>query len=127
VVALSIMFLAAELIQPQGRGLRLTERFPWGVAFGFGLLHGLGFARALLDIGLPQAEVPLALLAFNLGVEAGQLLFILFVTVAGLLLWRLYPLLMASVTQRGRKGAHVVGYLAGGIAGTWFIARLAVF
>ena len=76
VVALSIMFLAAELVRPKGAAPGLTARFPWVVAFAFGLLHGLGFARALLDIGLPEGEVPLALFAFNLGVEAGQLLFI---------------------------------------------------
>ena len=51
VIALSIMFLAAELARPQGQGLRLSERHPWIVAFAFGLLHGLGFARALLEFG----------------------------------------------------------------------------
>jgi hydrogenase/urease accessory protein HupE len=58
IVALSIMVLAAELAQPPGQGLRLTERYPWSVAFAFGLLHGLGFARALLDLGLPEGDVP---------------------------------------------------------------------
>ena len=62
------------------------------MAFAFGLLHGLGFARALLEVGLPEGEVPLALFAFNLGVEAGQLLFIALVLVVGALLGRLYPL-----------------------------------
>lgn len=127
VVALSIMFLAAELMRPEGRGLRLTERYPWSVAFAFGLLHGLGFARALLDIGLPEGEVPLALFAFNLGVELGQLLFILFAVTAGVLLRRLYPAMIAAVTTRGATGARAVGYVAGGLAGIWFVARIAAF
>jgi len=127
VVALSIMFLAAELIRPRGAGLKLTEGYPWSVAFVFGLLHGLGFARALLDVGLPDGEVPLALLAFNLGVEAGQLLFILFVLVAAGLLRRLYPVLIATFSTRGRPGARATGYLVGCIAGAWFVSRLAAY
>ena len=127
VVALSIMFLAAELMQPKGRGLRLTERYPWVVAFAFGLLHGLGFARALLEIGLPKGEVPLALFAFNVGVEIGQILFVAFVLVTGVLLRRLYPVLLAGITTRGAKAARVVGYLAGGIAAAWFVARITAF
>jgi hypothetical protein len=95
VVALSIMFLAADLARPEGRGFGMTGRFPWLVAFAFGLLHGLGFARALLEVGLPEGEVPLALFAFNLGVEAGQLLFIALVLAAGTLLRGLYPSAMA--------------------------------
>lgn len=59
----------------QGRS-GLTERYPWTVAFAFGLLHGLGFAGALAEVGLPQASIPTALLFFNVGVEIGQLLFI---------------------------------------------------
>ncbi len=127
VVALSIMFLAAELLRPTGTGLRLTERYPWNVAFAFGLLHGLGFARALLDIGLPDGEVPLALLSFNLGVELGQIMFILFVLAAGALLRRLYPAIIAAVTTRGQPGSRFVGYVIGGVAGAWFVARLALF
>ncbi len=81
VIALSILFLADELIrrppaQPAGPGATLAVRFPWLVAFVFGLLHGFGFAGALAEVGLPQSAIPLALLFFNLGVEAGQLLFI---------------------------------------------------
>lgn len=127
VVALSIMFLAAELARPAGRALRLTERYPWVVAFAFGLLHGLGFARALLEVGLPEGEVPLALLAFNLGVEAGQLMFIALVLVAGALLARLYPRLVGSVTRPGATGLRVTSYLMGGIAAAWFVARVAAF
>jgi hypothetical protein len=127
VVALSIMFLAAELVRPEGAGLRWTERFPWTVAFGFGLLHGLGFASALLDIGLPRDDVALALLFFNLGVEAGQLLFIGFTLVAGALLARVYPAAIASIATRGRRGARVMAYGIGSLAAAWVIARVAAF
>lgn len=70
VIALSIVFLAVELLRRKDSPAR---RWPWAVAFAFGLVHGFGFAGALAEIGLPEGEVPAALLAFNLGVEAGQL------------------------------------------------------
>ena len=77
IIALSIVFLAAELVHSSRSGApRLSTRWPWLVTFAFGLLHGFGFAGALQEIGLPADAVPLALLAFNLGVEAGQLVFI---------------------------------------------------
>lgn len=126
-VALSIMFLAAELMRPEGRGLRLTDRFPWLVAFVFGLLHGLGFAGALLDIGLPKGEVPLALLIFNVGVEVGQILFILFVVATGFLLRRFFPAVIDGVITRGSPGSRLAGYAAGSIAGLWFVERVAAF
>ncbi len=125
VVALSIMFLAAELVRPGPPSLAV--RFPWVVAFCFGLLHGLGFARALLDVGLPEGEVPLALFAFNLGVEAGQLIFIALVLVAGALLGRLYPRLVGSITRTGGRGLGAVSYLLGGMAAVWFVGRVAAF
>ena len=77
VIALSIVFLAVELArQAKVEKRSLTERLPWLVAFLFGLIHGFGFAGALREIGLPEGEVPAALISFNLGVEAGQLLVI---------------------------------------------------
>jgi hypothetical protein len=127
VVALSIMFLAAELLRPEGGGLRLAERHPWSVAFAFGLLHGLGFARALLEVGLPEGEVPLALLAFNLGVEVGQLGFIALVVTVGVLLGRLYPGLMAAARRPGGWGIATAGYAMGGVAAFWFVGRVAAF
>jgi HupE / UreJ protein len=127
VIALSIMFLAAELVRPAGVGLRLTERFPWLVSFGFGLLHGLGFARALLDIGLPPGEVPLALMSFNVGVEIGQLLFITAVLLVGWLLRRFFPSLIESVLARGRPGQRLVGYGIGSVSALWVVSRLAAF
>lgn len=76
VIALSIVFLAAELAHGRMGRPGLTERWPWIVAFTFGLLHGLGFAGALAEVGLPQDQIPLALFQFNVGVEVGQLLFV---------------------------------------------------
>lgn len=76
VIALSIVFLARELVLLRQGRPGLTSRMPWLVAFIFGLLHGLGFAGALREIGLPEGDIPLALVAFNLGVEAGQLAFV---------------------------------------------------
>tara|TARA_R110000824_G_scaffold142570_5_gene309710 strand:- start:315 stop:1304 length:990 start_codon:yes stop_codon:yes gene_type:complete len=76
VIALSIIFLAIEVVKAKPDEIRLSERFPWIVAFLFGLLHGFGFAGALAEIGLPEGDVPLALLTFNLGVEIGQLVIV---------------------------------------------------
>jgi hypothetical protein len=75
-IALSILLVAAEAIRLRRGWMSLAARRPWIVAFAFGLLHGFGFAGALKQIGMPQGDVPLALLFFNLGVEVGQLMFI---------------------------------------------------
>jgi len=75
-IALSIVFIASEIIHSRQGRPGLTEQYPWVVAFIFGLLHGFGFAGALTEIGLPQTSIPIALLFFNVGVEIGQLLFI---------------------------------------------------
>lgn len=127
VVALSIMVLAAELVQRDGTQGRLSERYPWVASFAFGLLHGLGFARALLDLGLPKGNVPLALLAFNVGVEAGQLMFIAVVIGAAVLLRRLSPAMLDAGTRPGGAGATGVGYAIGGVSAYWFVSRVAVF
>lgn len=76
VIALSIVLVAMETLRKRRGEHPATARWPWVVAFGFGLLHGFGFAGALIHIGLPQKSVPLALLMFNVGVEAGQLVFV---------------------------------------------------
>src|SRR5207244_8079499 len=75
-IALSIVFVASEIMHSRQGKAGLTERFPWIVAFTFGLLHGFGFAGALREVGLPETAIPVALLFFNVGVELGQLLFI---------------------------------------------------
>ena len=76
VIALSIVFVAAEIVQARRGRSGLAAQMPWIVAFIFGLLHGFGFAGALSEVGLPEGHIPVALLFFNLGVEAGQLLFV---------------------------------------------------
>lgn len=121
VIALSIIFLAVEIVKAQPGSApqqpRLSERLPWVVAFAFGLLHGFGFAGALREVGLPQGEVPVALLAFNIGVEAGQLLII---AAAATLLWLVRRLAPAAL----RPGITASAYAIGSIASYWFIDRL---
>ncbi|HYJ19488.1 MAG TPA: HupE/UreJ family protein, partial [Burkholderiales bacterium] len=120
IIALSIVFVAAEAVH----GLRgrpgLTARAPWLVAFSFGLLHGLGFAGTFVEVGLPQKAVPLALLMVNVGVEAGQLL-----VVATLLAARV-------VFGRGLSGlpawsSSVPPYVIGTVAMFWVIERIGAF
>ena len=127
IIALSIMFLASELLQRDGSGTRLTERYPWIVSFSFGLLHGFGFAGALLEIGLPKSDIPLALLSFNLGVEAGQLIFIAVVLVAGALLAKLVPVAIRALRTPRSIGSVAVAYMIGGVSGYWFVERVAGF
>jgi hydrogenase/urease accessory protein HupE len=76
VIALSILFLASEIMRKFSGARGLTETYPWLIAFIFGLLHGFGFAGALAEVGLPPNDIPLALLLFNVGVEVGQLVFV---------------------------------------------------
>ena len=82
VIAATILALALELARPATTKPGWMRRAPWAMAFGFGLLHGLGFAGALADVGLPAEEIPAALLAFNLGIEVGQMAFVLAVLAA---------------------------------------------
>jgi hydrogenase/urease accessory protein HupE len=116
VIALSILFLAVEIIKKDPAKPRLSERIPWVVAFGFGLLHGFGFAGALNEIGLPESDVPTALITFNLGVEAGQLL-IVALTATLLNLLRRYAATFAPIALKTST------YAIGTIAAFWFIER----
>ncbi len=116
VIALSILFLAVEIVKKNPGQPRLSERIPWVVAFGFGLLHGFGFAGALNEIGLPESDVPTALLTFNLGVEAGQLAIVL-ATAAMLALLRRFAAGLAPVAIRAAT------YGIGTISAYWFIER----
>ena len=120
IIALSIVFVASEVIH----GLRgkpgLTARAPWVVAFSFGLLHGLGFAGALAEVGLPQVAIPVALLTFNLGVEAGQLLFVF----AVLLLRTVFARVLAD---RPAWLTAATAYAIGSVAAYWTIERVAGF
>ncbi|MDX2477881.1 MAG: HupE/UreJ family protein [Gammaproteobacteria bacterium] len=120
VIALSILFLATEIIHMQQGKIGLAQRYPWLVAFIFGLLHGFGFAGALSEIGLPQSDIPLALLFFNVGVEVGQLIFVATVLLIGMVLKRL-------ISQPMRWGETVITYMIGGIAAFWTIERVAAF
>ena len=127
VIALSIMFLAVEVVKSRHGELRLSERWPWVVAFLFGLLHGIGFAGALLDIGLPPDDIPLALLSFNVGVEIGQLFFVAMVLFAGWCALRLIPMNAQHYFRVGGSGTAIFCYAIGGVASYWFIERLSGF
>ena len=120
VIALSILFLATELIKQQRGETGLTAKSPWLVALCFGLLHGFGFAGALTEVGLPQTDIPLALLFFNVGVEVGQLLFI-----AGALLtiWMIQKITFKRPVWLEQMPAYVIGSMAS----FWFIERTVSF
>lgn len=120
IIALSIVFVASEVIH----GLRgkpgLTARAPWVVAFSFGLLHGFGFAGALAEVGLPQNAIPVALFTFNIGVEIGQLMFVVVV------------LSVRAVFERASRDAfawlpQAAAYGIGSVAAFWTLERVAGF
>jgi hydrogenase/urease accessory protein HupE len=119
-IALSIAFVASELVKMKPGERRLSEAYPWVVAFSFGLLHGFGFAGALQEIGLPQRDVPLALLTFNLGVEVGQLMFV----AAVLLVYTASKAVTALPLSRARVAA---AYVIGTASAVWFVDRIAGF
>jgi hydrogenase/urease accessory protein HupE len=116
-IALSILFLARELLTPQKT---LTKQHLSIIAFIFGLLHGFGFSNVLKSIGLPQDELALSLFAFNVGIEIGQLLFIVAVIA---LLWLLKRLYKGSL----EKLQKVIVYAIGITAAFWFIERVVLF
>jgi hydrogenase/urease accessory protein HupE len=123
-IALSIVLVAVEIVNARGGHPSVTARWPWLVAFAFGLLHGFGFAGALSEVGLPQHAIPLALLFFNLGVEVGQLAFVALVMA---LAWWL-PRAMARLTlvradwTRARLDV-AAAYAIGTLAAYWLIER----
>ncbi len=116
-IALSILFLGPEILRAWRGGTSFTIRHPWVVAFAFGLLHGFGFATGLATIGLPQGEIPLALLTFNLGVEAGQLAFVALV----LLMGRAFEVLEIQWWEPARL---LPAYVVGTLGAFWTIQRL---
>ncbi|MFW2406081.1 MAG: HupE/UreJ family protein [Gammaproteobacteria bacterium] len=120
VISLSIVLLAVEAVRKLSGELTMAERYPWIVAFTFGLVHGLGFAGALSEIGVPQNEVPLALLMFNVGVETGQ---VMFVVAVSLLLEGLRRLHSSAATVALRAAPYAIG----GIAAYWTIQRVDSF
>lgn len=120
VIALSILFLASELAKQQKGNPGLTARYPWVVALSFGLLHGFGFAGALSEVGLPQTDIPLALLFFNVGVEIGQLMFVAAVL---LVRWLIQILKFRWPVWTEQTPAYAIGSLAA----FWFIQRTVSF
>ena len=123
VIALSIVFLAYELTLPPEKRDQVAVRFPWIVSFAFGLIHGLGFAGALREIGLPEKDIPLALFSFNVGVELGQLLFIAVVVSLSVAVKSFYP----QIGQRAATMIRNASYAIGSIAAFWVIERVAAF
>ena len=120
VIALSIVFVAAEIIRARRGQIGLAAKLPWIVAFTFGLLHGFGFAGALSEVGLPEGHIPVALLFFNLGVEAGQLVFV--------------AVVLSIIGIAGRLRAAwprwttmAPPYAIGSVASFWIIERIAAF
>ena len=121
VIALSILFLAMEIVREKQGKAGLASQYPWIIAFVFGLLHGFGFAGALAEIGLPQQAITLALIFFNIGVELGQLMFVASVLLVALLLQRLkQPKLM-------QRAEMLVVYGIGGLSAFWVFERISAF
>jgi len=126
-IALSIVLLAVEILRRGGSGTQLTATYPWIISFSFGLLHGLGFAGALAEIGLPGGDIPMALLAFNLGVEAGQLSFVagvLLIFGLGRFVW---PRLVEGLRAPGTPASTVMGYAIGAVSTYWLVERVSGF
>lgn len=123
-IALSIVFLANELVKQNQGHEGLTSRMPWVVALTFGLLHGLGFAGALADIGLPRGDIPLALLMFNVGVELGQLMF---VAAALVVIALLKGVVKRVITQWPQWMVQVPAYSIGTVAAYWCFDRITGF
>ena len=117
-IALSIMFVGIEVLRSWRGETSLTLRQPWLVAFAFGLVHGLGFASGLISLGLPQGDIPVALLMFNVGVEAGQLSFVAVM----LLLVGCFELLKIHWPRPARL---LPAYVVGSVGAFWTIDRIA--
>ncbi|SIT57894.1 conserved membrane hypothetical protein [Mesorhizobium prunaredense] len=115
-IAISIVMVAAEVVRMQRGQVSFAITSPWIVAFAFGLLHGFGFAGALAELGLPQGDIPLALLAFNIGVELGQLAFITVLLSAVYCVRRLVTI--------PREAAITSAYAIGIVAAYWSVERL---
>jgi hydrogenase/urease accessory protein HupE len=118
-IALSILFLGPEIVRVWRGETSFTIRHPWVVAFAFGLLHGFGFASGLTTIGLARAEIPVALLLFNVGVEIGQLFFVAII----LLLERSFRILEI---RWPRWAEALPAYTVGGLGAFWTIQRVAI-
>jgi len=120
VIALSIVFVASEIVQTRAGRPGLTARAPWVVAFTFGLMHGLGFAGGLSEAGLPAGHIPTALAFFSMGVEVGHFLFI------GSML-TLIAMVKRIRIPVPRWGELIAPYTIGSLAMFWVIQRIAAF
>lgn len=122
VIALSILFLAIEIVQKlnNSNNKSFTAKHPWLVALIFGLLHGFGFAGALTEVGLPNNAIPIALLGFNLGVEIGQVIFIIAII-------SLMYLLNKLIKNMPSLLPHIAIYAIGSLASFWLIERVSGF
>jgi hydrogenase/urease accessory protein HupE len=133
VIALSIVFVAKEILRSRGRSaaarLSLTEHQPWLVAFSFGLLHGLGFAGGLSEVGLPEGHIPLALLLFSIGVEIGHFSFIAAMfALMSLGRWMIRRVPWSTWRPKFVSWLRLLPpYAIGGTAMFWLIERLAAF
>jgi hypothetical protein len=128
-IALSILFVAREIVCSRKGRPGLTEQWPWVVSFTFGLLHGFGFAGALSEVGLPQMAIPVALLFFNVGVEIGQLLFVAavltFIACGRKIGERFHPAAFEFPSLTGLR--LLPPYAIGSVAMFWVIQRIAGF
>jgi hydrogenase/urease accessory protein HupE len=123
-IALSILFVAREIVQVHRGRPSITARWPWVVSFAFGLMHGFGFAGAIAEIGLPQSSIPIALLFFNVGVEIGQLIFVASVLALFAVGWRAAQRLrLPQPTWLWR----IAPYAIGGLASFWLVERVTAF
>jgi hydrogenase/urease accessory protein HupE len=128
-IALSIVLVAVEIVNARRGMPSLAARWPWLVAFSFGLLHGFGFAGALAEVGLPHHAIPIALLFFNLGVEIGQLAFVAAVLATGELFSHAVALRFepASVQRTINRLDVTAAYAIGTVAAYWLIERTSAF
>jgi hydrogenase/urease accessory protein HupE len=123
-IALSIVFVASEIVHTRQGRYSVTQHYPWVVAFTFGLLHGFGFAGALAEVGLPQSSIPIALLFFNVGVEIGQVMFVGAVVTVIAVGWR------AAQRLRLSQPAwlwRIAPYAIGALASFWLVERVTAF
>jgi hypothetical protein len=123
-IALSILFVAREIVQVHRGRPGITKRWPWLVSFTFGLMHGFGFAGALAEVGLPQSSIPIALLFFNVGVELGQLMFVGAVLTVITVGWRAGRRLQLSQPVWLWR---IAPYAIGARASLWLVERVAAF
>lgn len=128
VIALSIVFVATEIAR--GDETTLTYRYPVLVASSFGLLHGFGFASVLREVGLPAAELPTALLFFNVGVEIGQVVFVLIIfalAAAVRSVGRRADTRLETYSLSGARTGAVTAYSVGAVASFWTVERVLAF